>query len=205
MIVIIDYGMGNVGSIRNMLLWIGAKACISADPEVISQADKLILPGVGAFDNGMRNLNDLGLVTLLTELVIGQKKPLLGICLGMQLLGNRSEEGSLPGLGWIDAETVRFRFDDEHAHLKIPHMGWNSVRLEKESLLFRNSNAEERFYFVHSYHMVCRERGDILTETTYGFDFVSAVERGSILGVQFHPEKSHKFGMKLMQHFVETV
>lgn len=205
MIVIVDYGMGNLGSILNMLKKIGAEAVISSRIEEIEQASKLILPGVGAFDNGMRNLAERGVQAVLDRKVLGEKTPILGICLGMQLFSRQSEEGRLPGLGWIEAETVRFRFDEVNSHLKIPHMGWNTVRVAKESPLFRDTNGEERFYFVHSFHVVCRDRRDILAETPYGFDFTSAVQRGNIMGVQFHPEKSHRFGMKLLKNFAENV
>lgn len=205
MIVIIDYGMGNLGSIQNMLKKIGAEAAISSDLEEIARASKLILPGVGAFDNGMRMLEERGLRKVLDRKVLVEGTPVLGICLGMQLFCTGSEEGSLPGLGWIDAETVRFHFGDAHTQLKIPHMGWNTVRVVKESPLFRDANGEQRFYFVHSYHVVCRDRRDVLTETSYGFDFTSAVQRGNIMGVQFHPEKSHRFGLNLLKNFVENV
>ncbi len=202
MIVIIDYGMGNVGSIQNMLAWIGVDACVSADPEVLSRADKLILPGVGAFDNGMRRLKEAGFVTLLNELVIDQQKPLLGICLGMQLLGTGSEEGLLPGLGWLDAASHRFRFETSLLTLKVPHMGWNSVEAVAQSPLFAAIDAP-RFYFVHSYHLVCGCKADVLAQASYGFPFVAAVQRENIFGVQFHPEKSHKFGMSLLRNFAE--
>lgn len=202
MIVIIDYGMGNIGSIQNMLAWIGAEACISADPQVIRRADKLILPGVGAFDNGMRRLNELGFVSLLQEQAIERGKPLLGICLGMQLLGQGSEEGSLPGLGWLAAESVRFRFEVTQSALKVPHMGWNTVEPVTESPLFAEITSP-RFYFVHSYHVTCQRQEDVLARASYGFPFVAAVRRQNIYGVQFHPEKSHKFGMALLRNFAE--
>lgn len=200
MIVIIDYGMGNLGSIQNMLKKIGAKAIISSKIADIEKADKLILPGVGAFDNGMTNLDKLGLISILNEIIFNKKIPLLGICLGMQLLTKRSEEGILSGLGWLDAEVVRFKFDSLTCSLKIPHMGWNTVELVKDSHLF-NGLYPSRFYFVHSYHVVCNDRLDVLAETCYGYNFVSAVQKDNILGVQFHPEKSHKFGMELFKNF----
>jgi glutamine amidotransferase len=203
MIVIIDYGMGNLGSILNMLKKIGARAVISSEIQVIATADKLILPGVGAFDNGMRNLNERGFIEVLVRKVRTARTPILGICLGMQLFSKRSEEGSLEGLGWIDADTERFRFDGPIAGLKIPHMGWNTVQVVKESPLLNAMYEEPRFYFIHSYHVVCRNQTDVLTKTNYGIDFVSSVARENIIGVQFHPEKSHKFGMKLLQNFAE--
>jgi imidazole glycerol-phosphate synthase subunit HisH len=204
MIVIIDYGMGNIGSILNMLKKIGAPvAKISAAPKDIEQAEKLILPGVGAFDTGMQRLRETGLIPLLNEKVLQARTPTLGVCLGMQLLTKISEEGELPGLGWLDAETIRFRFDQKQSGLKIPHMGWNTVKVQREGTLFKDMYAETRFYFVHSYHVVAHNPDDVLTVTDYGYDFVSAVQQEHIMGTQFHPEKSHKFGMKLYKNFVE--
>lgn len=203
MTIIIDYGMGNLGSIVNMLKKIGTKVLISRDIESIEKADKLILPGIGAFDTGIKNLVQEGLIEALNKKVIGEKTPILGICLGMQLLTKSSEEGHLHGLGWIDAQTIRFKFDERGNNLKIPHMGWNTVRLNKESPLFKEMFAEPRFYFVHSYHVVCNDEHDILTTTHYGYEFVSSIQKDNIMGVQFHPEKSHKFGMKLLKNFVD--
>lgn len=202
MIIIIDYGMGNLGSILNMLRKIGAEARISSDPGEIENSDKIIIPGVGAFDSGMTNLTKMDLIPVLYEKVINRKTPFLGICLGMQLLTKKSEEGSLPGLGWLDAETKRFSFGSEQ-RLKIPHMGWNMIAVKKESPLLQEMYSEPRFYFVHSYHVVCNDPNDVLATTYYGYDFVSSVQRGNIFGVQFHPEKSHKCGMKLLKNFVE--
>jgi glutamine amidotransferase len=204
MIVIIDYGMGNLGSIQNMLKKIGAQAVISSDIQAVERADKLILPGVGAFDTGMKQLEELGLIDVLNDKVLNRKTPTLGVCLGMQLLMQGSEEGVRPGLGWIDGETIRFRFDPKRTNLKIPHMGWNTVTIIRDGTLFKGLNQEEaRFYFVHSYHVVCNREEDILTRSFYGYDFASAVQRGNIMGTQFHPEKSHKFGMKIYENFVE--
>jgi imidazole glycerol-phosphate synthase subunit HisH len=201
MMVIIDYGMGNVGSIANMLKKIGAKAVVASDVSRIENARGLILPGVGAFDSGMRNLRDSGLIDVLTRKVTLEKVPVLGICLGMQLMTRSSEEGTSAGLGWIDAETVRFRFGAEDKTLRIPHMGWNTVLPVSESTLFDNTGDEQRFYFVHSYHVVCDDEADVAAKTHYGYDFVSALQKENIMGVQFHPEKSHRFGMKLLMNF----
>jgi glutamine amidotransferase len=184
-----------------MLKKIGVPAIISYSLEEIRKAEKLVLPGVGAFDNGMKNLNDRGLAAVLREEVVEKGKPILGICLGMQLLTKGSEEGTTEGLGWIDAETVRFRFEEKQGNLKIPHMGWNTLSVAKDSPLFLDMYPDMRFYFVHSYHVVCNDPGDVLTTTHYGHDFTSSVQRGSITGVQFHPEKSHKFGMKLLENW----
>lgn len=203
MITIIDYGMGNLGSIKNMLKKIGFDATISSNIKLIKDAKKLILPGIGAFDAGMKNLDGLGLIPVLNNIVLNNKIPILGICLGMQLLTKSSEEGNIRGLGWIDAQTVRFKFDEKNNDLKVPHMGWNTVQLNKESPLFEEMFAEPRFYFVHSYHVICNNEQDILTTTHHGYKFASSIQKDNIMGVQFHPEKSHKFGMKLLKNFVE--
>jgi glutamine amidotransferase len=202
-IVIIDYGMGNLGSILNMLKKVGAQAKVSADVEEIEKADKLILPGVGAFDSGMQRLAELGLIDVLNEKVLRRKTPTLGVCLGMQLLMKRSAEGALPGLGWIDGETIRFQFDPRQTRLKIPHMGWNTAAVQRDGVLFKQMEPGARFYFVHSFHVVCHDPQDVVALTHYGYDFASAVQRGNVMGVQFHPEKSHKFGMKIYKNFVE--
>jgi glutamine amidotransferase len=202
MSVIIDYGLGNLGSIKNMLKKIGCGAVISSNKSDIEKADKLILPGVGSFDQGMKNLNDLGLIPVLNGKVITKKIPILGICLGMQLLTSSSEEGNSAGLGWINAETVKFRFDGIEGKLKIPHMGWNLVKICQRDALFEEMYPEPRFYFVHSYHVVCKNENDILARTFHGYEFASAIKKENIYGVQFHPEKSHKFGMKLLDNFM---
>lgn len=203
MIVIIDYGLGNLGSIRNMLKKIGVECEVTSDRDKIQAAQKLLLPGVGSFDNGMRNLADLKLIEVLEKKVLQEKTPILGICLGMQLLTKRSDEGTLPGLGWIDAETLKFRFDQASRN-KIPNMGWNYVHPVKESLLLKEMYAEPRFYFVHSYYVKCKDAADDLLRSEYGITYTSGFERNNILGVQFHPEKSHKFGMKLLYNFAHN-
>jgi glutamine amidotransferase len=202
MITIIDYKTGNLGSIQNILKRIGEDSVVTSDKDEIARASKLILPGVGAFDTGMRNLTELDLTDILNEKVIIEKTPVLGICLGMQLLSKGSQEGSFPGLGWIDAETVRFRFEDTMEY-KIPHMGWNFIRQHKTSKLLDNMYPDARFYFVHSFFFRANNKEDVLASTTYEIEFTSAIERGNILGVQFHPEKSHKFGMKLLKNFID--
>ena len=202
MIVVVNYGMGNLGAIVNMLHKIGVEAMLSSSVADIEKADKLILPGVGAFDSGARNLNELGLINILNMKAIEEKIPILGICLGMQLFTKRSEEGKLPGLGWLDAETVRFNFGNAQKNLKIPHMGWNELLIRKPSFIFHDMHEVLRFYFVHSYHVVCHKPGDILTTTLYGYEFVSSVQRKNIVGVQFHPEKSHRFGLRLLHNFI---
>ena len=204
MIVIIDYGMGNLGSIANMLKKVKADAIVSSDPSTIEKADKLILPGVGAFDNGMRKLGDLGLIPVLNKRVLKDRVPILGLCLGMQLFFERSEEGVLPGLGWITGDVVRFCIQKNEVLIKIPHMGWNDIQVRQHHRLFDGLESEEtRFYFVHSYYVVPALKNDILATSYYGVEFATAVIHENIVGTQFHPEKSHKFGMRLFQNFLE--
>ena len=203
MIIIIDYGLGNPVSIRNMLKKAGFESVISSNKEDIEKADKFILPGVGSFDFGISNLKSASYFDILQDKVLSQDVPILGICLGAQLLGNKSEEGSLPGLGWIDADVIRFDIQQmNNSHLKIPHMGWTNVKHRKDSRLFYNMFADPRFYFVHSYHLICKNHSDVLLTANYGYEFTAGVERKNIVGVQFHPEKSHKYGFRLYENFV---
>lgn len=213
MITIIDYGMGNTGSILNMLRKLGTEATLSADPAVLRNSTGLILPGVGAFDHGMQNIHDRGLIEVLNDCVLHRRIPILGICLGMQLFARRSEEGERPGLGWIAADVRRFRFEPPAPPMRIPHMGWNEIRiaamptLESDSpagRLFAQCETNARFYFVHTYHACCDEPGDVLATARYGYEFTAAMGRGHIVGTQFHPEKSLRFGLRLMQNFVDT-
>lgn len=203
MTVIVDYGMGNVGSIVNMLKKLGSSCLVAASEADINEAERLILPGVGAFDAGMRNLRLRNYEEILSRKVHQEYVPILGICLGMQLFSRSSEEGVEPGLGWLDATTVRFRPSSEDESLKVPHMGWNDVRVCRPSPLFPDPDAECRFYFVHSYHVHCRDLRNVLTTTVYGQEFTSTVCHANILGTQFHPEKSHRFGLELFQRFLE--
>ena len=206
MIVIIDYGMGNTGSLENMIRKVGGDSIISSDPEIIKDAEKLVLPGVGSFDNGIELLNHVNLVSILNYKVKEEKVPILCICLGAHLIANSSEEGKLKGLGWIDASVIKFRFNSEDLNkLRIPHMGWNDVSITKQSLLFENMPNNPSFYFVHSYHLECNDPSDILSKSVYGYEFVSAVEKENIFATQFHPEKSHKYGMQLIRNFVDKV
>jgi len=202
MLVIVDYGVGNLGSMGNMLRKIGCPAKISADPDDVLAADKLILPGVGAFDQGIESLRRRGLADALTKQVIERGIPLLGVCLGMQLLGSASEEGSMAGLGFIEAKTVRFPNHVDDVPLRVPHMGWNVVRPQKDDLLFHGLESQNRFYFVHSYHVDCADSEIVLGFTPYAGEFVSVLRQGNVWGVQFHPEKSHRFGMQLLKNFV---
>lgn len=203
MIAVVDYGMGNLGSIQNMLKKIGEKEVkITDEPEVLEKVDGIILPGVGAFDRGVDSLRMRGLDKVIKEHVLNKKKPILGICLGMQLLGEKSEEGSLDGLGLIDFECKKFEFNS--VQYKIPHMGWDYVNIEKQCELTRGLEKDARFYFVHSYMAKCKDKRDILMSCEYGIKFAAAVNKDNIYGVQFHPEKSHRFGMLLMKNFSEV-
>ncbi len=200
MIVIIDYGIGNLASVLNMFKKIGVKdVVVSRDKEVINKATKLLLPGVGAFDAGMSNLEASGLIPILNQKVLVEKVPILGICLGMQLLTKKSEEGVKEGLGWIDAETVKFNLDPA-LKLKVPHMGWNYIKVNKKNPLI-DTETRNRFYFVHSYYVKCFDESQSLATSNFGSDFTCMVNKNNIYGAQFHPEKSLKFGMKVLENF----
>ncbi len=203
MITVIDYGLGNLGSMLNMLKKIGADAVISSNIDRIQKSEKLILPGVGSFDIGMEKLADKRLISILEQQVFEEKKSILGVCLGMQLLCKCSEEGSNAGLGWIDAEVLRSNFSGKKEPLKVPHMGWNQVNVTHSAPLLTGLEHDNRFYFVHSYYVSCANASNILATTSYGLKFASAVISDNIMGVQFYPEKSHKFGMTLLKNFVE--
>jgi glutamine amidotransferase len=200
MLAIINYGLGNLTSIRNMCSRIGVEAEITADPESIRRADRLILPGVGHFRKGMENLYQSGLKQMLDQLVLEEKKPILGICLGAQLMTAHSEEGDTKGLGWVDADTIRFR-EEAMGGLKVPHMGWREIAITAENPLWTALPAEPRFYFVHSYHFRFRQPSEVTATAHFGYDFACAFRKGNIFGTQFHPEKSHKFGMKVLENF----
>ena len=200
-VVVVDYGVGNIGAIQNMYDYLGFDAVLSGDPETVAQADRAILPGVGAFDEAMKRLTDSGLQAALDHLARDRQRPVLGICLGMQLLARSSEEGRLAGLGWIDAH-VR-KIPQRQPHIKVPHIGWSVVRPVRSSVLFPEQDDSERFYFVHSYHMDCQNADDILATIDYGTTLVAAVQKQNVFGAQFHPEKSHKFGMRLLTAFAE--
>lgn len=203
--IIIDYKVGNIGSIINMYKKLGIKAKLSSNKDEILTAKKLLLPGVGAFDNGMNRLKEEALIDILNYKVLSEKTPILGICLGMQLLLETSEEGNEKGLGWIRGDVKKFNFESNDNRLKIPHMGWNIAKPLNHDTLFYGMEDEARFYFVHSYHAVCSHEDNILATTNYGYNFVSSVCQENIFGVQFHPEKSHKFGMRLLKNFAERI
>jgi glutamine amidotransferase len=202
MTTIVDYGMGNLGSIQNMLKKLGEASIITSDPYVIEQADRLILPGVGAFDSGMIQLNESNLITSLNKRVLQDKVPILGICLGIQLMTKSSMEGKLNGLGWFDAHTIKFEIKEGTNKYVLPNMGWRKVAIRKEIPLFKGLEEDSWFYFVHNYHLVTDNEGLVSMTSEYGYDFVVSLNNENILGVQFHPEKSHKYGLRLLQNFI---
>lgn len=201
MITIIDYGMGNLGSVVNMLKKIGAAGKISSDVSEIKTSEKIILPGVGAFDAAIKRIDEMGLRDVLSDLAVNKKIPLLGICLGMQLLMDSSEEGLLPGLGLIKGRVLHFknRIPDT---LRVPHMGWNDVKISNPDPLTNGFQDEIRFYFVHSYFAKADNEADSMMKCDYGISFDAAVHHRNIYGAQFHPEKSHRFGMQFLKNFV---
>jgi glutamine amidotransferase len=201
MITIVDYNLGNVGSIKNMIEFLGFNDVeISSNHDRILNSTHLILPGVGSFDQGMVNLTGLGLDVIIKKYVLNLKKPLLGICLGMQLLGHSSEEGSKLGLGLIPFKNIKFKLERP---FKIPHMGWNTVSIKQpHSPLLQGMDKDFRFYFVHSYHAVTENKENIILTTDYGYEIPVGVQQDQVYGVQFHPEKSHQFGKKLLDNFL---
>jgi imidazole glycerol-phosphate synthase subunit HisH len=201
-IIILDYGMGNLFSVKKKFNRLGIAAEISALPEDILSAERLVIPGVGHFRKAIENLKQRKLWDPLNEVALVKRIPVLGICLGMQLMARHSEEGDAAGLGWIDAEVIRFRITDKLKH-KVPHMGWNSIRMNKPSALFEGVREDAEFYFVHSYHMQCYNDAEVLAYSNYEYDFVSSVEKDNIIGMQFHPEKSHDEGEKLLFNFAK--
>ncbi|MBU5613376.1 imidazole glycerol phosphate synthase subunit HisH [Geomonas azotofigens] len=203
MITIVDYGMGNIGSIANMFKKIGVPSRITGDPDQIASAQKILLPGVGSFDAAMSRIAEQGIREVLDRKALVEKVPVLGICLGMQLLTDSSEEGQLPGLGWIPAQTLAFTGRVDSAACRVPHMGWNVVTVAAQNPVTQGfeSVEEMRFYFVHSYFVRCRHPENVLLKTTHGVSFDSAIFRDNIYGAQFHPEKSHKYGMMFLENF----
>ena len=201
-IVIVDYHTGNTNSIKRTLDRLGSRSMISSQIEDVSQADKLILPGVGHFARAMANLKELGLLDALNEAVLIKRKAVLGICLGMELMAMTSEEGDTPGLQWLDAEAVRFKISAAARH-KVPHMGWNRIQIKKGSALMKGVEDLSEFYFAHSYYLRINDRSVVLNETEYGISFPSAVECDNIFGVQYHPEKSHSAGVQVLKNFIE--
>lgn len=200
--IVIDYGMGNLHSVKKKLQRIGVNAEISNNPTKIVRASKILLPGVGHFAKAIHNLKSFHLYEALNEAVLVKKTPILGICLGLQLMARHSEEGNVDGFGWFDAEVVHFNIQDQLKH-KVPHMGWNNVTVMKPSALFRVIPESGEFYFVHAYHIKSNNPDDVLATTEYEYTFASALEKDNIFGVQFHPEKSHDIGEKLLTNFLK--
>ena len=203
MITVVDYGVGNIGALLNMFDYLGVEAEASGDAATIARSERLVLPGIGAFDKAMRTLRERDLVAPLNDAVLGRQVPVLGVCLGMQLLARTSEEGVEPGLGWIAADVRRIAVP-AGSGLKVPHIGWAETRALRASTLFAGMLPEERYYFDHSYHIVCDRADDATAAIDYGSRLVCAVESGHVMGVQFHPEKSHRFGMRLLTAFAEA-
>ncbi len=201
-VVIVDYRTGNSNSVKRSLDRLGCPSIISSQIQDVTQADKIVLPGVGHFRTAMVNLSELGLLDALNEAVLIKRKPVLGICLGMELMAMTSEEGNAHGLQWLDAKVVRFK-PSLAPRLKVPHMGWNRMRIKKVSPLMKGVEDLSEVYFAHSYHLEINDRSDLLTETDYGISFPSAVERNNIFGVQCHPEKSHRIGAQVLKNFIE--
>ncbi len=200
--IIIDYGMGNLRSIYNKFRKLNLSVKISSDINEIKNAQKLILPGVGHFKTGITRLREMGLIDVLNTKVLEEKTPIFGICLGLQLFSNYSEEGNLSGLGWIDASTTRFKVSDK-IYYKVPHMGWNSVEIVNNNELDKELVSDDLFYFVHSYHLKCDDKSIVWMRTVYDYEFVSAIRKDNIYGTQFHPEKSHDAGIKILKKFAE--
>jgi len=199
-VVIIDYGMGNTNSLKNKLARLEINSTISSDENVIRKSNKIILPGIGHFGKAMERLHKLNLINVLNEEVLVNRKPILGICLGMQLMGYKSEEGNVKGLSWIDGETVRFNLRDTLRY-KVPHVCWNEIDIVKKSALMENIDDLSEFYFDHAFHFIGNNDSDILNITEYEYRFVSAIEKENIFGVQYHPEKSYEYGDKLLKNF----
>jgi glutamine amidotransferase len=204
MIAIIDYGLGNVKAFANVYKKLNIPVLIAKRVIDLENVTKVILPGVGAFDHAMQRLEDSGMRAALDELVLKRHVPVLGVCVGMQMLACTSEEGKLPGLGWVRGEVKRFNFSDLEYPISIPHMGWNDVQQVKTNSLFYGLESEARFYFLHSYFFHCHIPGDVIAVTDYGGEFACAVSSGNVFGVQFHPEKSHQWGIQLLGNFAKV-
>jgi len=204
MIAIVDYGMGNLRSVSKALDLLGFKNAVASEPEALENAERIILPGVGAFGDAMDNLREGGWIPKLENEVLAKRKPLLGVCLGMQLLAeNSSENGKHDGLGWIKAGVRRFEIDEKK--FKVPHVGWNDVTPSENSRLFKGMGQGKAFYFVHSYHAVCKDPKIVSATCEYGELFAAAIEKDNVCGTQFHPEKSQKWGLAVLRNFVTNV
>ena len=201
-VIIVDYGTGNLNSVKRSLDILGVSSIVSSDPIDIASAEKIILPGVGHFGKAMSNLKRLNLLDPLHDAALVKRKPILGICLGMELMAEKSEEGNANGLGWFEAEIIQFNISNKKQY-KVPHMGWNQICIKKNSSLMKNVPECSEFYFVHSYHLKIKNQSDLLNETEYEVTFPSAIEKDNIFGVQYHPEKSHDAGLQLLKNFIE--
>lgn len=201
MITIIDYGLGNILAFQNVYRRLSIDVAIARTPAELARATKLILPGVGAFDHAMELLNASGMRETIDKMVLSDKVPTLGVCVGMQILARSSTEGRVPGLGWIDGVVEDFKSAPGGGRLPVPHMGWNDIRSQAANPLFSGLESDARFYFLHSYYFRCTQPQDVIAVSRYGDDFSSAVNVGNIYGVQFHPEKSHSFGTRLLKNF----
>ena len=207
MIKVLDLGIGNTSSMLNMIRKAGGLVELCSNASELHSAKAIILPGVGSFDNVITKINNSNIITELNRKVIDEKIPFLGVCSGMQVLFEKSQEGKLSGLSWVKGEVTRFNFLDKQSlrDLKIPHIGWNIISPKKNDNLFYGLENDARFYFVHSYHINCSNPLDILATSNYGYHFVSAIKHGNIWGVQFHPEKSHRFGLKFFKNFLKVI
>ena len=204
MIHIVNYGLGNVQAFANMYKRLGIDACLASTADALAQAQRIILPGVGAFDHAVTLLDQSGMRPVLEHLVVEKKVPVLGICVGMQILADGSDEGQLPGLGWVPGRVRSFASNPASAQLPLPHMGWNDVRPSSPSSLFRDLETDARFYFLHSFYFEAAAGGETLATAHYGMDFSCSVRAGNVLGVQCHPEKSHHWGAQLLKNFAEA-
>lgn len=201
MIMIVDYGLGNILAFANMYKRLNIDIAVAKCGEDLKKATKIILPGVGAFDHAMERLENSGMRQALDDLVLREQVPVVGICVGMQILAESSEEGKRPGLGYIRGRVLQFRMAPDHQTLPLPHMGWNDVEPSRENRMFSGLETEARFYFLHSFYIECADTEDILATTKYGLEFASAVHHGNVYGIQFHPEKSHHWGKQLLKNF----
>lgn len=203
MIHLIDYGVGNIQAFLNVFTRLGVPAAAVSSPESLKDTTHLILPGVGAFDHAMTLFNQSGLRDPVDQLVLGDKVPVIGICVGMQMLASGSEEGTMDGLNWIPGQVRSFTSNPQSQHLPMPHMGWNDVKLRRDSVLINNFTADPTFYFLHSYYFDCADKNDVIATAEYGFEFDCIVGRGNVFGIQCHPEKSHSSGSGLLKNFSE--
>ncbi|OJT97408.1 MAG: imidazole glycerol phosphate synthase, glutamine amidotransferase subunit [Alphaproteobacteria bacterium 65-7] len=203
MITLVDYGLGNIQAFANIYNRLNIPVTVARDAQTLANASRMILPGVGHFDWAMKRLADSGMRQTLDDLVVRQKKPVLGICVGMQMMAKRSDEGELPGLGWIDAEVKKFDVTGSNRHTQLPHMGWNDVSATEFGDIFGGMEGGSRFYFLHSYYFAPNRGEEVVGKTDYNGTFASAVRAGNVFGVQFHPEKSHRWGIQLLKNFAE--